>query len=43
MEAGRDKANKNKIEVNDPVMLTGLAKPITTTRNSPRILRYFLK
>lgn len=26
MEAGRDKANKNKIEVNDPVMLTGLAE-----------------
>ncbi len=25
MEAGRDKANKNKIDVNDPVMLTGLA------------------
>jgi tetratricopeptide (TPR) repeat protein len=26
MEAGRDKANKNKIEVNDPVMLVGLAE-----------------
>lgn len=26
MEAGRDKANKNKIEVNDPVMLTALAQ-----------------
>lgn len=26
MEAGRDKANKNKIEVNDPLMLTGLAE-----------------
>lgn len=26
MEAGRDKANKNKIEANDPVMLTGLAE-----------------
>lgn len=26
MEAGRDKANKNKIEVNDPVMLAGLAE-----------------
>lgn len=26
MEAGRDKANKNKIEVNDPVLLTGLAE-----------------
>ncbi len=26
MEAGRDKANKNKIEANDPVMLTGLAQ-----------------
>ncbi len=26
MEAGRDKANKNKIEVNDPVMLVALAE-----------------
>lgn len=26
MEAGRDKAYKNKIEVNDPLMLTGLAE-----------------
>ena len=26
MEAGRDKAHKNKIEVNDPVMLVGLAE-----------------
>ena len=26
MEAGRDKAYKNKIEVNDPVMLVGLAE-----------------
>jgi len=26
MEAGRDKANKNKIEANDPVMLVGLAE-----------------
>lgn len=26
LEAGRDKAYKNKIEVNDPVMLTGLAE-----------------
>ena len=26
MEAGRDKANKNKIEMNDPVMLVGLAE-----------------
>lgn len=26
MEAGRDKAHKNKIEVNDPVMLAGLAE-----------------
>jgi len=26
MEAGRDKANKNNIEVNDPVMLVGLAE-----------------
>jgi hypothetical protein len=26
MEAGRDKAYKNKIEVNDPLMLVGLAE-----------------
>jgi tetratricopeptide (TPR) repeat protein len=26
MEAGRDKANKNKIEINDPVLLVGLAE-----------------
>lgn len=26
MESGRDKANKNKIEANDPVMLVGLAE-----------------
>lgn len=26
MEAGRDKANKNKIEANDPVLLVGLAE-----------------
>ncbi|HEY6093671.1 MAG TPA: hypothetical protein VIU93_01840 [Gallionellaceae bacterium] len=26
LEAGRDKANKNKIEINDPVLLAGLAQ-----------------
>lgn len=43
MEAGRDKSNKNKIEANDPEMLTGLAEAYYRTKKFSEGLEIFFE
>jgi hypothetical protein len=43
MEAGRDKSNKNKIEANDPEMLTGLAEAYFRTKKFSEGLEIFFE
>jgi len=43
MEAGRDKSNKNKIEANDPEMLTGLAEAYFRTKQFSEGLEIFFE
>jgi hypothetical protein len=43
MEAGRDKAYKNKIEVNDPVMLAGLADAYYRNKNYSENLEIYFE
>lgn len=43
MEAGRDKANKNKIEANDPLMLTGLAEAYYRNKNFSENLEIYFE
>lgn len=43
MEAGRDKSNKNKIEMNDPVMLTGLAEAYYRTKKFSENLEIYFE
>ena len=43
MEAGRDKSNKNKIEANDPQMLTGLAEAYYRTKKFSEGLEIFFE
>jgi hypothetical protein len=43
MEAGRDKANKNKIEVNDPAMLTGLSQAYFQTKKFSESLEIYFE
>lgn len=43
MEAGRDKSNKNKIEANDPEMLTSLAEAYYRTKKFSESLEIFFE
>lgn len=43
MEAGRDKANKNKIEANDPLMLIGLAEAYYRNKNFSENLEIYFE
>ncbi len=43
LEAGRDKSNKNKIEANDPEMLTGLAEAYYRTKKFSEGLEIFFE
>lgn len=43
MEAGRDKAHKNKIEVNDPLMLIGLAEAYYRNKNFSENLEIYFE
>lgn len=43
MEAGRDKANKNKIEANDPVLLVGLAEAYYRNKNFSENLEIYFE
>jgi tetratricopeptide (TPR) repeat protein len=43
LEAGRDKANKNKIESNDPVMLAALADAYYRTKKFPEALEIYFE
>lgn len=43
MEAGRDKANKNKIEANDPVMLVALAEAYYRNKNFSENLEIYFE
>jgi len=43
MEAGRDKANKNKIEVNDPAMLIDLAEAYYRNKNFSESLEIYFE
>ena len=43
IEAGRDKANKNKIEANPPLMLVGLAEAYYHRKNYPESLEIYFE